>query len=145
MVFFFVSLLEALYLVNLTPDIAMKYREKGFLEVGKAMQKSLLLHDHFADCFPATFSKTTARKCGECTLSSRYLPKLNLESIEPLDGGIPQRKLRLFSSFVSSGRSLFVPPNGACGYRDEEKLENSAYFCTGRFHGSIFVALLAIK
>jgi hypothetical protein len=39
--FSFVSLLEALYIVNLTEENAMKHRANIFLEVGKAFRKSL--------------------------------------------------------------------------------------------------------
>jgi hypothetical protein len=60
--FSFVSLLEALYIVNLTEENAMKYRANLFLEVGKAIRKSVSLHDHFADCFPTTFSKDDRKK-----------------------------------------------------------------------------------
>jgi hypothetical protein len=57
-----VSLLEALYIVNLTEENAMKYRANIFLEVGKAIRKSVSLHDHFADCLPTTFSKEDRKK-----------------------------------------------------------------------------------
>jgi hypothetical protein len=60
--FSFVSLLEALYIVNLTEENAMQYRGNLFLQVGKALRKSVSLHDHFADCLPTTFSKDDRKK-----------------------------------------------------------------------------------
>jgi hypothetical protein len=60
--FSFVSLLEALFIVNLTEENAMRYRANLFLEVGKAIRKSVSLHDLFADCFPTTFSKDDRKK-----------------------------------------------------------------------------------
>jgi putative copper export protein len=90
--FSFVSLLEALYIVNLTEENAMKHRENLFLEVGKALRKSVSLHDHFADCFPATFSKDDRKKMWRMYFVELLLPYAMMKGGDVLRGIRAMRK-----------------------------------------------------
>jgi hypothetical protein len=73
--FSFVSLLEALYIVNLTEQNAMEHRANLFLELGRALRRSVSLHDHFADCYPTTISKDDRKKM--CRLLSELIALLS--------------------------------------------------------------------
>ena len=52
--FRFVCMLEALYMVNLTPAVALAYRENFFWEVDEIVKKNKDLEDLFMNCIPPT-------------------------------------------------------------------------------------------
>jgi hypothetical protein len=111
--FSFVSLLEALYIVNLTEQNAMKHRAHLFLELGKgkALRKSVSLHDHFADCFPTTFSKDDRKKMWRMYFVELLPPYAMMKSSDILRGlramRMPNDTNRL------STRSMVVVANAA--------------------------------
>jgi hypothetical protein len=109
--FSFVSLLEALYIVNLTEQNAMKHRAHLFLELGKALRKSVSLHDHFADCFPTTLSKDDRKKMWRMYFVELLPPYAMMKSSDILRGlramRMPNDTNRL------STRSMVVVANAA--------------------------------
>jgi hypothetical protein len=109
--FSFVSLLEALYIVNLTEQNAMKHRAHLFLELGKALRKSVSLHDNFADCFPITFCKDDRKKMWRMYFVELLPPYAMMKSSDILRGlramRMPNDTNRL------STRSMVVVANAA--------------------------------
>jgi hypothetical protein len=51
----FIMYLEALYLVNISPDLMMEHRGDIFVELGKAIRESKPLLDRFIATFPTDF------------------------------------------------------------------------------------------
>jgi hypothetical protein len=88
----FVSLLEALYIVNLTKENAMKYRVNVLLEVGKEIRKSVSLHDHFAGFLPTTFSKDDREKMWRMYIVALLPPYAMMKGGDVLRGVWAMRK-----------------------------------------------------